>query len=186
MAITDRYASAVHSSSLKTKADTVMGDTDVLGAMGIADRVLTTGRDHDRNVHPAPLAVPLARLFSGDNRAAYEIVRTLAGMAFDQSWVMHIKIGQAQAKDMAKACLAWYRDGVCKPCGGHGETLIPGSKTHSGHNCQACRGTGKIPFESQFRQEHQQLARWLVAEMERECGRAGPIAMAKIAPTLEL
>lgn len=186
MAITDRYNSAVRSSNLKTQPSTT-GDTDVLGAMGLADRDLCRGHDSaGERVHPAPLAVPLQRLFAGDNRVAPEIVQILATMAFEQSWVLHIKIKRTTAEDMARACLAWHRDGVCKPCGGHGETLIPGTKTHSGHACQACRGTGKIPFDSQFRQTHQPLARWLVAEMERASGQAGPRAMRLLADRMDL
>lgn len=40
MKIQDRYSSAVHSSNLQSRSETTMSDTDVLGAMGIADRRL--------------------------------------------------------------------------------------------------------------------------------------------------
>ena len=187
MKIQDRYSTAVHSSSLKSRADTSMSDTDVLGAMGIADRDLERGFTSDGTaVRPAPLAVSLERLFAGDNTAAHGIVRTLAAMAFDYSYRVKVKLSRVVAHDMACACLAWHRNGTCRPCGGHGLTLIPGSKTHSGHECQACRGTGKVLFDRQFRQEHQIVARWLIAEMERESGRAGPQAMRLLAPTLDL
>ena len=43
-----------------------------------------------------------------------------------------------------------------------------------------------MPFEANFRQEWQELARWLVSEMARESGKAGPAATRKLAPRLEL
>lgn len=185
--IQDRYASAVHSSNLAVDEKTYMGDSDVLGAYGIADRVLTTGRTSDgQNVRPCPLAVPLERLFAGDNNAAYDIVRMLAEMAHEHSFKIKVKIKRVQCTDMAKACLAWHRDGTCKPCGGHGKTEIPGTHTLSDHDCPQCRGSGKLPFERQFKPEQRELARWLVAEMARASGYAGPAAMRALASQLEL
>lgn len=193
MNITDRYTTAVHSSNLKVSKEAhkqntqSSDDVEILGAMGLADRDLTRGYMTDGTpVKPAPLAVPLARLFSGDNNAAYDIVRQLADMAFDYSRRIKVKLQRPIAHDMACACLAWHRNGTCRPCGGHGFTLIPGSKTHSGHECQGCRGTGKISFESQFRQEHQPIARWLVTEMERESGRAAPQAIRLLSSSMDL
>lgn len=181
MKILDRYSGAVNSSNLAVDAKTTFSDSDVLGAMGIADRRLT----YDER-HPHSLAVKLARLFMGDNKAAREIVAVLAEMAFKKRSAMKVKLKRVQAKDMAKAALAWHRDGTCKPCGGHGKTLIPGTKTLSDHECQPCLGSGKMPFERQFKVEHRELARWLVVEMETEMGVAGPAAMMALAPKLEL
>jgi hypothetical protein len=188
MAIIDqRYASAVHSKSLSVDEKTTMSDTDVLGAMGLAARVLEDGRTWDgKPVRPAPLAVPLARLFAGDSNAAHEIVRTLATMAFDQSFAYGIKIAKPMCEDMAKSCLAWHRNGICRRCGGHGLSLIPGTKTLSDRACVHCKGSSKVPFERNFRQEWQPLARWLVVEMRRESSRAGPQAMRSLAATLNL
>lgn len=177
MRITDRYASAVRSSSLKSEERTVFSDCDVLGAFGLAARIL------EDEGHP--LAVPLQRLFTGDNGAALQIVEVLAQMARGKAPSLRTDITILQANDMAKACLAWHRDGVCKPCGGHGQLLIKGTKTIGGAFCRPCRGTGRMPFEKQFRHEWRELARWLVAEMEREQGRAGPAALKAIAPRLE-
>lgn len=186
--LTERYSAATRSSNLKPKREQhEVGDLDILGAYGKADKHLTDGRDGKGNpVRPAPLAVPLERLLTGDNNSAYEIVRLLAVMVFERSWEVRVKIGHPQCHDMAKACLAWFRNGSCRPCGGHGKTLIPGSPAFSGHDCPACRGTGKIPFESQFRQEHQALARWLVIEMEAEVGRAAPAAMRALSSGMDL
>jgi hypothetical protein len=185
--IQNRYASAVHSSNLSVDGRTYMSDSDTLGAMGIADRVLTTGRTSDGTpVKPSPLAVPLERLFSGDNREAHEIVRLMAQMAHEHSFQIKVKISRAQCKDMAQACLAWHRNGTCKPCGGRSYSLIPGTKTLSDRECPECRGSGKAPLERQFRMEHRELARWMVAEMARAAGQAGPQAMRVLAPTLEL
>jgi len=194
--IQDRYASAVHSSNLVVDGKTYMGDSDVLGAMGIADRVLTQGMTSDGTpVRPSPVAVPLERLFAGDNRAAYEIVRILAEMAHEHSFKLKTKISRVHCADMARACLAWHRDGTCKTCEGRGYALIPGTKTMSERECQECcpshvparwRTPGKMPFEREFRPEWRELARWLVSEMARASGHAGPAAMRALAPQLNL
>ena len=155
--------------------------------MGRAAAHLERGKDANGDqIRRAPLAVPLARLFAGDHRAAHEIVETLAGMAFDQSWKMKIKVSRPGAHDMACACLAWHRNGRCNPCGGHGYDLIPGVPSLSAHECHHCQGTGKVPFEEQFPVEIIPLARWMLVEMERESGRAWQAAMKALAPTLEL
>ena len=158
-----------------------MSDTDVLAAMAFADRALTTGKRWARTkqgepprqdaVRPEPLAIPLARLFAGDNQAAHVLTRIMAKEVYDHSFTMRVRITRHAAFDMARACLAWSRDGVCRTCGGHGKTLIPGTKTHSEHDCQSCQGAGRIPLERNFRQEHRDLARWLVAEIERQIAR---------------
>lgn len=187
MKIQDRYASAVRSSNLGVDGKTVMSDSDTLGAYGLADRALTTGRAGDGTpVRPCPLAVPLERLFAGDNNAAYEIVRMMSEMAFHHSFTLRLKISRVECTDMAKACLAWHRDGVCQPCEGRGYALIPGTKTLSDRECPTCRGSRKMPFERQFRTEWRELARWLVSEMARASGHAGPAAMRALAPSLEL
>ena len=116
MRITDRYASAIHSSHLKSTPDTTYSDTDVLGAMGLADRELTNAGH--------ALSVALERLFMGDNAAAGYIVSVMANMLRNKAPSMHLTITVVQATDIARACLAWHRDGVCKPCGGHGQLVI--------------------------------------------------------------
>lgn len=185
--IANRYASAVHSNNLAVDEKTYMSDTDVLGAYGIADRVLHTGKTSDgQNVRPAPLAVGLERLFAGDNNAAYDIVRTMADMVWYQARKMNVRMGRSGAKEMAQKCLAWHRDGTCRPCEGRAYSLIPGTKTLSERECPACRGSGKRPFEREFKPEDRELARWLVAEMGRASGYAGPAAMRALAPTLNL
>jgi hypothetical protein len=189
--IEGRYASAINARNLVVDEKTTFSDSDVLGAMGLADRRLTTGwvptgRDEGYSIKPAPLAVPLARLLAGDNKASHDIVAILAQLAFERSWVLKVKIGRATAHDMACACLAWHRNGRCDPCGGHGKTIIPGTKTLSDHDCPKCRGSGKVAFERNFRQEWQELARWLVVEIERASAIAGPQAMKAIAQRMEL
>jgi hypothetical protein len=187
MIISDRYASAIRSNRLTVDAKTTMSDTDVLGAMGLADRELTTGKDSQGNdVHPAPLAVALERLFAGDNSAAFTIVDVLARMAWGRAKASRILLRRTEAKDMARACLAWHRDGTCKPCGGHGTLVIPGSSTLGAVRCKKCKGTGALAFETQFELELVPIAAWLVAEMQRDMSRAGPAAMRKIAPSLDL
>lgn len=191
--IQDRYASAVHSSNLKVSkesdktGETVIEDTDTLGAFGLADRDLTRGHTSSGDpVRPAPLAVPLARLFAGDNNAAYEIVRQMADMAYRHSFELRVKVGKAGCVDIAKACLAWHRDGVCKACGGHGYSLIPGVPSLSGHECPECAGTGRIRLAKVFPVKHLELAQWSIDQITRESGRAGPVAMRLLGQTLNL
>lgn len=186
MRITDRYASAVRSSSLKSEERTVFSDCDVLGAMGLADRCLTEGRDSNGNPGRfAPLAVALERLFTGDNSAAMVIVQILSQKAWERARATRVKLNRIGAADMAKACLAWHRDGVCKACGGHGTLVIPGSTTLGPVGCKPCKGEGKVPFERQFPQDLRDLAGWLVSEMEREQHHAAPAAMRSLAPLMD-
>ncbi|MDM0041866.1 hypothetical protein QTI05_22690 [Variovorax sp. J22R193] len=177
MKIADRYASAIRSSCLTVDERTTFSDTDVLGAMGLASRTL------DQEGHP--LAVALERLFAGDNGASMIIVQVLSDMAWRRARTTKVRLNRMGAADMAKACLAWHRDGVCKACGGHGTLVIPGSTTLGPHDCKPCRGDGKVPFERQFDLEQRELAAWLVAQMEREQSRAGPAAMKALAPRLD-
>jgi hypothetical protein len=186
MSIADRYATAIRSSCLTVQERTTFSDTDVLASMACADRALTRGRDfRGRSIPPAPLAVALERLFLGDNRQAKGIVALLEEMAWKRARTMRVKLPLADARSMAQKCLAWHRDSKCKPCGGHGVLVIQGTKTLGHQKCNVCRGEGTVPFEKQFPFERRELARWLVAEMEREQGKAGPEAMKWIAPMLE-
>ena len=169
MKLQDRYASAIRAPSLKHDPRSVRGNTDVLGAYGLASK-------------ERPLAVALERLLAGDNRQAHEVVQLLAAMVWAKADSQRVKpkLFRTDAHDVACACLAWYRNGVCKPCGGHGETLIPGTTVLSGHKCQSCKGTGKVPFDQQFKPEWRELAAWLQAEMQRSLASAGPAAMARL------
>lgn len=175
--ILDRYAGAVHSRDLSSKEKTTYSDSDVLGAAGLAAK-------------RSPLAISLARLFSGDNRAAAELVRIMARMLVGKAYRMGATLGEVEAADLARAVLAWHRDGRCKVCGGHGYELTPadhgGRRTVTERACRACRGTGKIPFEAQFTRERRDLAKWLLTEIEREQAIAGQEAMKSLAPKLDL
>lgn len=172
MLITDRYATAIRSSNLAVDERTTYSDTDVLGAYGLASRKY-------------PLAGALERLFMGGNGAAAEVVELLTEMAWKKARGLGVKLNKVEAADMARACLAWHRDGTCKSCGGHGVLVIPGTLTLGSNECKACKGTTKRPFEISFPVARRELARWLVAEIGREQSRAGPEALKKIAPRLD-
>lgn len=181
MKITNRYASAVHSSNLDVDEKTTYSDSDVLGAMGYA------GKAERFDGRPGvPLAAALARLFSGDNTASREIVEIMAELAWSKGKALSVKLTRVQSADMAKAVLAWHRDGVCKPCGGHGYEIVPGTRTVGDTECRACRGSRKMPFDIHFTASEVPIARWLLANLEREQEKAGPAAMAALAPRLEL
>lgn len=182
MTIKDRYARAVHSSNLRQrKQHEHIGDTDVLGAYGIADKRLTTG-ENDRP--PSPLSVPLERLFMGDNNAGHEVVLMLAEMGWKQARRLDIKCTRMLAEQLAKACLAWHRNGNCKPCGGHGVAKIPGTNVLGTSTCGVCRGSGRILFEKNVHPaEVRPLAAWMVSEIERAQAKAGPAALRALAET---
>jgi hypothetical protein len=188
MKIHDRYASAIHSSNLKTREETTMSDTDVLGAMGIADRRLSEGLDHagkpafDRH----PLSVPLERLFAGDSAAAGVIVSLLTNTIMGKANAMRVDLTEVQAKDMARVTLGWFRNNACRVCGGHGFRIIPGTKTLGDSKCQPCEGSGKIPLERGFRHNQRELVRWVMSHLEREAGQAGPAAMRALSSKMDL
>ena len=192
--ISSRYHSAVHAKSLRPdshKGDigTQYTDTDTLAAFGRAAAHLERGTDaKGRMIRPAPLAVPLERLLAGGagSGAANAVVAVMAQMLFEQSWTLRVKLTRVEAGDMARMCLAWHRDGICRPCDGLGWEKIPGTPTLSHHECKVCHGTRKIPFENQFVDRLVPLARWLLVEMEVASGRAGQAAMRALAPTLDL
>lgn len=189
--IDQRYATAVQSSDLGSDPKTTRSDSDVLGAMALADRTLTRGwrplpGGGAEHFVRCPLAAPLARLLAGDNGAAKTVVEILAKKAHRRSHVLDVRISFLDCKTMAVSCLAWFRDGTCRLCGGHGKLLIPGTVVLGNEDCQPCYGTGKVPFSSAFRPEWRVLAMWLAKEMDRALGRVGPVAMAHLAPQLEL
>lgn len=181
MKITDRYATAIRSSNLRSREPTTNSDTDVLGAFGLAARgnPLT-------NRQGVPLAVALARLFGGDSRASVEIVAILADLGWGKACQMRVKIKRVMAEDIARAVLAWHRDGTCQVCHGHGYAVIGGTTVLGDIECPACGGSGKRAFDSEFGDATRDIARWLLAEVERESAKAGPAAMAMLAPKLEL
>lgn len=183
MYIQNRYASAVSSSNLQTREETTMSDTDVLGAFAIADRRLSAGVDH---FSKHPLSVPLERLFTGDKSAAQEIICILAGIVRGKARALRIRMTAVQASDMARVALGWFGNGACRVCGGHGFKLIPNTKTLGDSRCHPCNGTGKVQLELAFRVEQRELVRWVMAQLERESGQAGPAAMKALCPQLNL
>lgn len=187
--IHDRYASSVRSRDLTSHEKTVRSDSDVLGAMGLADRTLTKGHDgRGRPVYPCELAVPLARLLAGDNHAVHQVVGIMGAMAHAHSFEIKLRISRSECEDMARATIAWFRHGACTQCGGRGHQVIPGTKTLSDRDCDACYGTGKRQFLKEFFPDRARmhLAAWLACELDRALGRAGPQAMAHLAPRLFL
>lgn len=145
--------------------------TSVVGAVGFAGK-------------RAPLAAALLRLFVGDNGSARDIVHIMAGMLVGKAYRLGHEIARVQAEDMARAVLAWHRDGTCKHCGGHGFLKLDGAPGLSDQQCQHCRGSGRIIFDREFAMDRLELARWLAAEVEREQQIAGVEAMRCLAERL--
>lgn len=171
--IIDRYSGAVHSGNLGSKPDTTHSDSDVLGAFGLAAK-------------RSPLAVALARLFTGDNHAAGHIVTILAEKVISRAYSQGITLAHVEAQDLSRAVLSWQRDSRCKSCGGHGVRVILGTTTLGDEPCPVCKGEGRIPFNRQFTMERLELARWLSTKLEAEIGVAGEAAMRMLAPRLDL
>lgn len=182
MRIVDRYDSAIRTSDLRLKAnpdDTIIEHSDVLGAFGFAGHK-GRYRDDGSERSNSPLAVALTRLLSGDNHAAADIVEILADQAQGKARYAKVIVSRTVAVDMGRAVLAWYRNGACRACNGHGYDLIPGAPAISGNLCQACDGTRKVPFGLEFSEPVRVVAFWLLAEVEREQSKAGPAAMANL------
>lgn len=172
MSFGDHYARAVRSGNLKSRPETDTSDSDVLGAAGLAGKRV-------------PLAISLMRLLSGDNHAGREIVATMAGMIDGKAYRMDLPVSRVEAEDMARAVLAWVREGTCRACGGHGYRVMENTPTLSDQACTACKGVGKRPFDREFPIERRQLAQWILAEVERDLSRAGEAAMQSLAPRLD-
>lgn len=183
MLIKDRYSSAIRSSNLRAKSDVAMGDVDVLGAYGIADRRLSAGEDHFSR---HPLAVPLERMFLGDRSAAADVIGHLTGSIRGKAQALRIRMTELQAADMARVALGWFRQPSCQVCGGHGFKIIHGTKTLGDSRCRPCNGSGKVQLEQAFRVEQRELVRWVMASLEREAGMAGVAAMKALTPMLDL
>jgi len=169
MKILDRYNTAIHATSLKSESDTTWSDADVLGAAGLAAQ------------HEA-LGIALARMLAGGGRS--DVVQIMASEVYERSFRIKARITHIQAGDIAKAVLAWYSHGTCQPCGGTGFARIKDTPS-LGDECRHCGGTGRIPFDQQFRHEHRELAQWLHDQIGATQARAGRLAMEKIAPLLD-
>ena len=165
----ERYASAVSTSNLKSDPLTFHSNFDCIAAAGMVSKTL-------------PLGIALARMLSGGGAKA--VIEVLTYDVYRRSRTLNIKIKRQKAHEIAIAVLGWYRYGTCQPCGGTAYRTIPGTPS-LGDECTHCRGTGRMPFEQQFRQEWQPLARWLHAEIERSQAAAGIAAMKLIAPKLD-
>lgn len=171
MKLLERYSQAVNSDNLSVDERTTFSDTDVLGASGLAAK----------NGHA--LGVALTRLFADGKPGP--VVLELTEMAFKRSRTLRLKFTRIQAEDLSKAVLAYYRHGICLPCGGTGYTVIKGTPVH-GDECPHCLSTGRLNFDRQFTTETIGLARWLSGEIDRAQAAAGSAAMVMLAPRMGL
>ena len=199
--IRKRYESAVRSSNLKHSRESMADGTDpvktasrvdVIGAVGFAGKKRRTEIVDGKIVtRPgAPLGVALMRLFAGDDREARNIVQLLTNMMVGKAWHFYrLELPRVEAEDIARAVLAWHRDGVCRVCGGHGYQVV-GGKLGEGRavisdaECGDCHGTSKVPFDRHFSIERLAIARWLRDEIEWNQAIAGVEAMKALGPRL--
>jgi len=185
MKFEDRYHSAVRTSNLKSEEKTTFSASDVMGAAGFAGKEMRSAETSDPS-RGQPLAMALMRLLSGDNHASAEILALLSAKVIGKAHRTGPEIGQPAALMVSAIVLDHFRDRRCRACRGHGFELIRGAPAIGDKECQRCRGTGMKPFETMFKPERVELARWLAAELERELAKAGPAAMAALAPRLTL
>ena len=169
MKILERYNTAIYALTLKPDNNTTYADLDVIGAAGLAARY-------------EPMGIALARMLAGGGQG--EVITVMAAAAFKRARTLGVKANRIQAEDISKAVLAWFRDGRCDPCNGTTFKIIPGTPS-LGDSCPVCKGTGKLLFEKQFRQDWRELASWLKGEVERSQANAGILAMEKIASALD-
>jgi hypothetical protein len=168
--ILERYSAAVNSGDLSVNPDTRWSDTDVLGATGLAGRY-------------EPLGVALTRLFADGKPES--VLALLTDLAFKRSRTLGVRFSRLEAIELSQAVLGWYRFGTCQPCGGTGYMVIQGTPIQ-GDECEHCRSTGKVDFDSRFPAAWLGLARWLSGEIDRAQAVAGTEAMRMLAPRLEL
>lgn len=183
MKIQERFSTAVNSSNLKSRPETTMSDSDVIGAYGFADRRLSAGEDH---FSKHPLAVPLERLLAGDRASAGVIVQILGSLIRGKAKSLRIRMTEVQATEMARAILGWFRHPACQVCKGHGFHLIKNTTTLGDSKCRPCDGSGKVPLEMEFPEALRELVRWAMAKVELESTLAGPAAMKALKSSLDL
>jgi len=173
MRFDDHYARAVRTKNLRSRPETLRSSADIVGAAGLA-------------AQKQALAMALLRFFTGDNRESKEIVAIMADMAWGKAHSEKVKLYRTQAESMAQTVFDWMRDPACRTCKGLQFKLMESKPVLSTHRCPKCKGSGKRPLESLFALERRLIARWLLATLEQELAKAGPAAMAKLAPRLEL
>lgn len=184
----NRYAAAVHSGNLASKPDTVMSDSDVLGAAGFAGKAMRCAENENMRRKGAPLAMALVRMFVGDDPHGRAVVPILMRMLSVEAHRRGDDVTERSANILALTVLDWHRDPTCKVCGGHGYQVVSGTLGERAvigdKPCRACRGSARRPFGALFARDRLQLALWLRDRVEAETSRAAPEAMAALAPRL--
>ncbi len=185
MKFEDRYHSAVRTSNLKSEEKTTFSASDIMGAAGLASKPRTASETSDSRPGQ-PLAMALLRLLSGDNHASAEVLAILSVKVIGKAHRVGPDIEQPAALMLSALVLGHFRDRRCRSCKGHGFELIKGAPAIGDKQCLQCDGTGNRPFDAMFTADRVDLARWLAAELDRELAKAGPAAMAALAPRLVL
>lgn len=163
MKIAERYATARHTSNLRSNPHTRMSASDVLTASGMAA--------HDNE--SALLLWGIA--YQGKTCDIHRLVELMtptvrARMArFRQ---------HGNPSDVVKSCIAWWLS-HCPACSGSGHEIIPHTITRSDEPCGTCHGTGKLPMPDD------QAFRWLASELDRLQSIAGGKVMQKLAADLD-
>lgn len=192
MKIEQRYAEAISRGDVSSTPRSTFAGADVLGAMAFAAKPVQAALAPGQKRRGHPLAIALLRMFLLGDKEAKAVCALMTRMAVSKAHEWRQPIGEAGADIMAGLVLAWHRDSVCKVCGGHGFRLLFDAELGEGRGvvsdqpCDACHGTGRREFDGLFPSERVELARWLRAKVERETALAGPAAMRRLAPKLEV
>jgi hypothetical protein len=184
MRFEERYFTAIGDGSTRAGAD-------VLGAAGLAGREFAEVADRIERLRREPLGMAILRLFAGDHQAVSKILEIMSKRAIGKAYRLSesgqgAEINEVGAKIIAELVLDWFRDPICKPCGGHGYPKIKGTPTLSAEACASCIGLGRRPFDPLFPAERLPLARWMASELERDLQKASALAMQMLAPRLDL
>ena len=153
----DRLLTAAQAAESQTPTQELL-----TAALHVYKACYEVGRDPQapvRRMHELTAALKPVLDADAESRA----VRGCAGLA----------LSEVQCTDLARAVLAWHRDGLCRACGGHGfklagsHALGEGRAVLSDAACDECRGTRKVPFNTQFPMEQLWLARTPAQAIER-------------------
>lgn len=163
MKIAERYATARHTSNLRSDPRTRMSASDVLTASGMAA--------HDNEA--ALLLWGIA--YQGKTGDIHRLVELMTGPMGGRMARFNIR---GNTGDAVRACIAWWLS-HCPACNGTGHEIIPHTITRSDDPCGTCQGTGKLPMPND------EAFRWLASELDRLQSIAGGKVMQKLAISMD-
>lgn len=149
----ERIGAAQYTDDLGEVGPEDVGDVDIIRACGMAGQ---------KN----PLGLSIWRWrYGGDNREMFNVAAGLVERGHEPELVARV--------------LGHLADDVCRPCGGRGYKVVPGTPVLSDVLCVHCQGTGRVPLAGK---QEQALVETIV-QLEREIAAA---VMRRLARRMEL